>query len=143
MRVFVDRDHNAVEFTQQLIPKLDKSINIVCLESSLDTPYPLIAKKLAERVVKNEKSLGILICKTGIGMAIVANKTKGAYACNCKSVEDAFQFRRYNMGNILCLGAEKITIEEAVAICEEFFNTYFDNNKNDRIELIREIEKMM
>lgn len=140
MRVFVDRDHNAVEFAQQLISKLDKSINIVCLESPLDMPYPMIAKKLSELVVENENSLGILICKTGIGMSIVANKIKGAYAYNCKSVEDAFQFRRFNRGNILCLGAEIISIEEAVAICNEFFNVCFDERKKGRIELIKEIE---
>lgn len=137
MTIYLDRDHNAIEFTEEIYSKLSEIYNIDFIRTDETVPYPVIAKSMAERVVRNSQSLGILVCKTGIGMSIVSNKVKGAYANNCKTVEECKNFKRCNMGNILCLGATSVTVEEAVNICKAFIDTDFNLVNLPRIDLIK------
>ena len=137
MTVYLDRDHNAIEFTEKVYSKLSEIYNIDFIRTDETVPYPLIAKSMAERVVGDSHSLGILVCKTGIGMAIVSNKVQGAYANNCKTVEECKNFKSSNMGNILCLGATSVTVEEAVSICKAFIDIEFNSVNTPRIDLIK------
>lgn len=88
--------------------------------------YPNIAVRMAKTIQENPYSKGILICKTGIGMQIVSNKYKGVYANNCRDINECYYFRKCNNGNLLCLGTDFLTIQEAIDICCMFLKTEFD-----------------
>ena len=139
MTVFLDRDHNAVEFADELYAKLSLNYNIEYLKSPIEKPYPIIAYNLAQKVKSTENSLGILICKTGIGMAIVANKVSGIYASNCRTVKESINFKSCNNGNVLCLGASILSIAHAAKICGTFLDTAFNVTHAGRIELINSL----
>ena len=138
--IFLDRDHNAIEFAESLYANLSRKYEISFLRSSPDLSYPLIAKKMADLILANPGSLGILICQTGIGMSIVSNKYKGVFANNCKSEEECFCFKSKNHGNVLCLGAKIISVAEAIKICNVFLSTEFDVRTQNRIDLIMQLD---
>lgn len=139
MTVYMDRDHNAVDFADELYAKLSSEYNIHYLKSSIDLPYPVIAHSLAQKVSSSDNALGILICKTGIGMSIVANKVGGIYANNCNTVKECKQFKSCNNGNVLCLGAANLSVAHAEKICKAFLDTDFIVKHAGRIELIKKL----
>lgn len=141
MRIYIDRDHNAVEFTEAVVSALSALYNVVFLQSPLECPYPSVAEKLSKIVSKEKDALGILICKTGIGMSIVANKIKGIYAANCSTMKQCYMFKKNNMGNVLCLGANTMSVERAIRICKVFIETKFDDKNIGRINTIKTIEE--
>ncbi|GAB1370660.1 ribose 5-phosphate isomerase B [Candidatus Kapaibacterium sp.] len=104
-------------------------------EESVD--YPDYAFPLAEAVTSEVADVGILICGTGIGMSITANKIKGIRAANCISTEMAKLSRQHNNANILTLGARLTDPEEAKLIVYEFLNNGFEGNRH-----IRRVEKI-
>ncbi|MCW5946482.1 MAG: ribose 5-phosphate isomerase B [Fimbriimonadales bacterium] len=87
-------------------------------ESAFD--YPLAAAEVAKRVVKGEADMGVLICGTGIGMAIAANRFAGVRAANCWNEESAKLAREHNHANVLCLGARMIAPDQALSILKVF-----------------------
>jgi len=139
MKVFLDYDHNATMLAEQLIPLLMQNVNIICLDGRGMTPYPLIAKKMAETIIRYPESQGILICGTGIGMSIVANRVPGIYANCCRTINECSIFRRDNKGNILCLGAQFTSLYEAKKLVDVFLATKFCEEKKNRIEMIEEL----
>lgn len=105
--------------------------------------YPDFAIKVSECIAKGEFDYGILICLTGIGMSISANKVKGIRAALCKSVEDAYLARAHNDANILCLGSKEFQNNPyfAIEIIRKFITTQFEKGRHlRRIEKIREYE---
>ena len=105
--------------------------------------YPDFAIKVSESVSKGESDYGILICLTGIGMSISANKVKGIRAALCKSVEDAYLARAHNDANILCFGSKEFQKSPylAIEIIKKFITTQFEKGRHlRRIEKIREYE---
>jgi ribose 5-phosphate isomerase B len=90
-------------------------------ESAFD--YPDAACEVAVRVQKGEADFGILVCGTGIGMAITANKFRGIRAATCWSEDSARLAREHNHANILCIGARLIAPDEAVRLMDVFLNT--------------------
>jgi len=102
--------------------------------------YPDIAKKVAERIAGGDFECGILICDTGIGMSIVANKVKGIRAALCHNAFSARRARQHNDANILCLGAgeEQDTVREIV---ETFLSSKFEGGRHlQRLNKIRAME---
>ena len=93
--------------------------------------YPDIAKKVAEAVAAGECGLGILICGTGIGMSIAANKVKGIRAALCHDVFSAIRARIHNDANILCLGAEWEQ-EQTPEIVNTFLTSEFEGGRHQR-----------
>ncbi len=93
--------------------------------------YPDFAYAVAESVGSGEAQYGILICGTGTGMSITANKVSGIRAANCCSTEMAELARSHNNANVLCLGARLISIELAKEICDKFFDTPFDGGRHE------------
>jgi len=93
--------------------------------------YPDIAKKVAEAVARNDFEYGILICDTGIGMSIAANKVRGIRAALCHSAFSARRARQHNGANILCLGTEQEqgTIREIV---DTFLTSEFEGGRHSR-----------
>jgi len=140
MKIYIDCDHHGLGLKQEIIAYFyQQDIQFIDLDLGIDKPYPIIANNLAKKIQETNNSRGILICKTGIGMSIVANKQYGVYANNCNSSQECVLFRKINNGNVLCLGAQFLSIQKAIDLCELFIQTEFDNNNSCRIELIESL----
>lgn len=110
-------------------------------ESEESCDYPLIAEKVANSVSSGECEKGILICGSGIGMSIVANKVKGIRAALCGNVELAKLSRMHNNANVLCLGARMTDFEEIKKIIKVFLETPFEGGRHQkRVDQISELE---
>ena len=111
-------------------------------EDSVD--YPDYAEVVGERVSKGEMERGILICGSGLGMAIVANKFPNVRACPCHSVEEAKVAREHNDCNVLCLGARFNTPEEIKEIVKTWYQTAFGQERHiKRLEKIHHLEQRL
>jgi len=145
--LYIGSDHAGFELKQNLSAKIKtlfpqlKLIN--CGTDSVDSvDYPHIADKVAHQVVQTNHSAGILICGTGIGMSIAANKIAGVRAACVWSEETAKLSREHNNSNILCLGARLTTLDEAVQRTSVWLNTPFLGGRHlKRVEQIRKLEE--
>jgi len=107
------------------------------------TPYPSVAERVAEEIIKsNYTKEGILICGTGIGMSIAANKFPGIYAAVCHDAYSAERARLSNNTNVLCLGARVIGPELAKKLTAEWLHLEFQGGKSaEKLRVIHDIEK--
>ena len=122
-------DHGGYELKNKLINHLQsKGINCADYGCNSDdrTDYPDFAKLVAEKINKQEGQLGILICTTGIGMSIAANKIPGTRAALVTDESTAICARKHNNANIMCLGATNIDEDKAKLIVENFIKTQFE-----------------
>ena len=104
--------------------------------------YPNIAKAVSKEVQDKKAEFGILICKTGIGMSIAANKFKGIRCAVCHSEDDAKYAKLHNNANILALSGQNLSTNDAVCILRMWLATSFEGGRHqERINLISEIEK--
>lgn len=109
-------------------------------ENSVD--YPDIAKKVCEAITSGECERGILVCGTGIGMSIAANKIKGIRAAMCTDVYSAKMTTQHNNTNVLCLGGRVVGRELAFMICDTWLSEKFLGGRHqNRIDKISELEK--
>lgn len=103
--------------------------------------YPLIAKEVSKAVATNECEKGILICRSGYGMAMVANKFKGVRSAPCFCTRAAQFSRLHNNTNVLSLGADYVTVDEAKEILKTWLNTEFEGGRHqERLDLVSDIE---
>lgn len=103
--------------------------------------YPNIAKEVAKQVQSKECEKGILICRSGIGMSMVANKFKGIRAAVCHNEFTAKYSRLHNDANILTMGADDVTVNEAICMIRMWLATEFEGGRHEeRVKLIEEIE---
>ncbi|MFA6394166.1 MAG: ribose 5-phosphate isomerase B [Patescibacteria group bacterium] len=124
--IYLASDHAGVEMKKTLKELLERNKYAVYdLGTKNDTSvdYPDYAKKIAKAVQNDTKSKGILICGTGIGMCMTANKIKGIRAALCYNVLTAKLSREHNDANILCLGARTTTIDMAKKITVAWIKT--------------------
>jgi len=140
MKISIATDHNGVEEKQQIMDYL-KNKNIDVLDLSTDnTPiddYPDFAFRVANSVINNECNFGILLCGTGIGMSIAANKVKGIRCAHVSNVEEAYHTRVDNDANIIAL-SYKNDIDNIIKMIDKFIETPFSNEKRH----IRRINKI-
>lgn len=109
-------------------------------EDSVD--YPDIAKKVGDAIVSGECERGILICGTGIGISIAANKIKGIRAALCGDVYSAKMCRQHNNANILCMGGRVIGRELAYMIVDTYLNEAFEGGRHqNRVDKIHALEQ--
>lgn len=102
---------------------------------------PKVAIALAEAVARGEIEKGILICRSGIGMTIAANKVKGIRCALCYNLETAKSAKEHNNANIIALGADYIDLEEAIKIIELWKNSQFlDGIYNERLKIVEKYE---
>lgn len=140
MKIMIGNDHAGVEMkkllTQQLLEWGHEVINRGT--DSIDSVnYPEFGKEVANAVVKEEADLGIIICGTGIGISIAANKVKGARAAVCTNELMADLARRHNNANVLALGARIVGDELAIAITKAFVEGKFEGGRHGtRVDLI-------
>ena len=104
--------------------------------------YPFYAKEVCKNVLKDENSLGILVCGTGIGMSMAANKINGIRAAHCTDTFSAMITRLHNNANVLCVG-ERITGSAlALYIVDTFLKTEFEGGRHQaRVDLMTALEK--
>lgn len=125
-RVVVGADHPGFE-TKEKIKKLIQDMGMICEDVGTDSEksvdYPLFAFRTAEKILENNETLGILICGTGIGMAISANKVAGIRAAVCHSELTAKMAREHNGANIMALGARIIDWETIQSMVRAFLLT--------------------
>ncbi len=134
-------DHGGFELKQEIIAYLkEKNLEYkdYGCESKESCDYPVYAKKVANAIVSGECDRGILICGTGIGISITANKVKGIRAAVCHDTFSAQATREHNDANILAMGARVVGPGLALKIVETFLNTEFSNDERH----IRRIEQM-
>ena len=142
--IAIGADHGGYKLKEEIKKYLEeKEIKYKDLgtyeEESVD--YPDIASKVSQEVQKNKENQGILICRSGIGMSIVANKFKGIRCALCHNEYTAKYSRLHNNSNILAMGADDVDINEAIRILRMWLATNFEGGRHEeRIKLIEEIE---
>ena len=143
MRVAFGCDPNAVEFKKVLMEYAQSLGYEVFDLGSDDVIYAIVAIKCAKAVAAKEYDRGILVCGTGIGVSIAANKVKGAYAACVHDIYQAQRAQLSNNANIITMGSQVIGIELAKCILKEYLSLTFDPNSRskDKVERIVEFEK--
>ena len=132
MMIAIGCDHGAVELKNQMIEHLKKrgiEWKDVGTYTSDSCDYPVYANKVTDLVTSGECELGILMCGTGIGMSMAANKVKGIRAALCSDCFSAQATREHNNANVLCLGARVIGPELAFRIADTFLDSKFSNDE--------------
>lgn len=144
MRIAIGCDHRGIEFKQSVIKVLginNHSIKDFGSYTTDSVDYPDIAKEVGEAVVSGKYDRGILICGTGIGMSIAANKINGIRAALCHNSFCASRARQHNDANILCMGSE-IVKEGMPDIVNTFMTVDFEGGRHQRrIDKMTEMEK--
>jgi len=144
MKIVIATDHNGVKEKEIIINNLKDSYEIVD-KSKINTPtddYPIFALDVADYVSKNSDSLGVLLCGTGIGMSIAANKVKGIRCAHVSSIDEAKLSREHNNANIIAL-SYKNNINDILECINKFITTEFSNEERHirRINIITNYEK--
>ena len=132
MKIAIANDHAGVEYKNSIVKMLEENGHEVInfgTDSNASCDYPDYAQKVARAVQQNTVERGILVCGTGIGMSICANRFKGVRASVCDNILTAKMTRRHNDSNVLCMGARIIGIDLMLAIADEYFSTPFDEEE--------------
>lgn len=144
--IVIGCDNAAVEMKNMLIKFLEsKGVtveNVGCDSSEDPTYYPLVAKKVCDKIIEsNYEKEGILVCGTGIGMAMTANKFKGIRASVCHDNYSAERSKLSNNANVLCMGERVIGHELAKKVVTEWINlTFVDGSSTPKVQAIIDIE---
>jgi len=146
--IYLGTDHGGYQLKEEL--KVYLSENNIPAEDlgahsfDPDDDYPDFIIPVAEKVASDPQSLGLIIGRSGNGEAIAANKVKGVRAALCLNEEMARKAREHNNANIVSLGADYISLEEAKKIIEAFIKTTFSNETRHvrRIEKIKKLEEL-
>lgn len=144
MKIAIGCDHGGFELKEAVREYLDK--NSIEYEdfgaySTDSVDYAIIAAKAAHTVADGNADYGILICSTGLGISMAANKVKGIRAAVCTSEHLAEMTRRHNNANVLCMGGKIVDIELGIKMVDTFLNTEFEGGRHQRrIDQIAQIE---
>lgn len=140
MRIGIASDHAGYEVKERIIAELEYDFKDYGTNSLESVDYPDFAYKLGKDI-NNEIDLGILICKTGIGMSIACNKIKGIRCAKVDNENEARLTREHNDANVIAISADK-DLKEIKNIIEIFLNTPFSNDERHirRVNKIKEIE---
>ena len=145
MKIGITSDHVGFELKPIIVDYLKElgyEVEDFGPQSSERTDYPKYGKRVADSVVTKEVDLGILICGTGVGISIAANKVKGIRAVVCSEPYTASLSKRHNNTNILAFGSSVIGSELAKMIVKEWLEAEFEGGRHaQRVDMITEIEK--
>ncbi len=143
-RIAIGCDHRGFALKELIMSFLEKaghSYQDFGCHTTDPVDYPDIAQKVGETVASGKFEQGILICSTGIGMSIAANKIKGIRAALCCDVFAAQRARQHNDANVLCLRGEDVNTESALEIVKTFLTTDFEGGRHvQRVIKIRALE---
>ena len=143
-KLVIGCDHAAVELKQQVMAHLAErgfAVEDVGTYTADSCDYPVYAHKLCRKIQSGEYELGILICGTGVGMSMAANKHKGIRAACCSDTFSARLTRLHNNANVLCFGARVVGMGLAFDLVDAFLDAEFEGGKHaKRVDLITAIE---
>ena len=146
MRVALGSDHAALDMKNALLAHLTGKgcdTTVFAPENEADSrDYPFYAEKAAEAITGGSCDMGILLCGTGAGMCIAANKVPGIRAVNCSEAFTARLAKEHNDANVLCIGARVVAWEVAEMIVDTWLEARFQGERHARrVALIEDIEK--
>ena len=140
MRIGIGSDHAGFQLKSHIIKKLNEMVHDVVdmgPENAERVDYPVFAKKVSVAVSCGDVERGVLVCGSGIGMAMTANKSNGVRAANCVSEFQARYARLHNDANVLCLGERVVGIAVAESILDIFLSEEFEGGRHtDRVAQI-------
>jgi RpiB/LacA/LacB family sugar-phosphate isomerase len=146
MKIALASDHAGFAEKERLKPlllELGLEVEDLGAASEESVDYPDYARKVAERVAQGEAEQGVLVCSSGTGMAIAANKVPGVRAAVAWSEETARLARQHNDANVLSLGARTTPPDEIQKIVRAWFGASFEGGRHAlRVEKISEIERL-
>jgi ribose 5-phosphate isomerase B len=134
-KICIASDHAGYDLKERIKEYIiKKNIPIIDLGpfSSNSVDYPDFAKKVSKRLLLKKSDGGILVCGSGTGMAMTANKFKGIRAAQCYNKKSTVLCRRHNNANIICLGSRMIKNKEAFNFINLFFQTKFDGGRHTK-----------
>ena len=145
MKIGIGNDHAAVEMKMQ-IKEYMESLGYEVVNFGVDTPercdYPVIGEKVGMAVASGEVDCAVLICGTGAGISMAANKVNGVRAAVCSDTTTARLVKEHNNANIIAFGARIVGIEKAKDIVKSYLDAKFQGGRHAaRVEMITEIEK--
>ena len=141
MKLSIGSDHAGYDLKKQIFEYLQKEGHVVIDQGTYNkdsVDYPDFAEWVVKDVQNKEADYGILVCYTGIGMSMAANKARGIRAALVGKVEDAVLTREHNNANVLCLSAKNTSVEDAFEIVKAFLSTDFAGGRHER-----RVEKVM
>lgn len=145
MKIAIGNDHVALDMKNHIVAYLEaKGYTLVNFgtDTAERADYPLYGKAVAEAVASGECDLGILICGTGIGISLAANKVKGIRAAVCSEAYSAALTRRHNNANIIAFGARVVGVATAETIVDAFLEAEFEGGRHAaRVDMITAIEE--
>ena len=145
MKIAIGADHAGFALKEELRAALEaKGLEVVDFgtHSSESTDYPDYASAVAQSVSKGEAECGILVCSTGVGMSMAANKVEGVRAALAFSTDEVELTRRHNNANVLTLGARYNNLQQAEELVDVFLKTPFDGGRHQRrVDKIASLEK--
>jgi len=145
MKIAIGNDHAAVEMKNEIMAYLEsRGIEVVNVgtDSNERFDYPVAAYRAAKLVASGEADGGVLICGTGVGIGIAANKYKGIRCCICSDPYSARLSKQHNNANMIAFGARVIGPETAKMIVDEWLDAEFEGGRHaGRVGLITEIEQ--
>ena len=145
MKLAIGNDHVAIDMKNEIKAYLEsKGIEVVNVgtDSAERFNYPVSGYKVAKLVASGEADGGVLICGTGVGISLAANKVRGIRACVCSDPYTAKLSKQHNNTNIIAFGARVIGIETAKMIVDEWLAAEYEGGRHQtRIDMIAEIEQ--
>ena len=145
MRIAVASDHAGFDLKHRLVQRLAAGGHEVVdlgTDSDASTDYPLYAEPAARMVAAGEVERGVLVCGSGVGVSIVANKVDGVRAVNAHDVDEARMARRHNDANVVTLSGARLGFDQADMIVAAFLETAFDGGRHERrVGQIGEVER--
>ncbi len=136
MKIAIGCDHAGIDYKEaikhHLLTTLNPQIIDVGTFSTESVDYPDFGKKVGETVASGEANKGIVICGTGIGISIAANKVNGIRAALCYDLYTATMARQHNDANVLALGARTTPIDVAYTLIDTFFSTPFEGGRHQQ-----------
>ncbi len=145
MKIAIAADHGGFELKNSMveyIKELGYEVNDFGTDSADSVDYPDYARKVCEDIQNEKSDLGILICGTGIGMSLAANKFSGIRAACVSDVYSAKMSRNHNNANVLCFGARVVGDEVAKLLIKTFLENEFEGGRHERrVNKIMDIEK--
>lgn len=144
MKIVIGCDHGGFDHKNAIVEHLKNrgfEVTDCGIYENKSVDYPVIAEKVANEIVKGNAERGILVCGTGIGMSLAANKIKGIRAAAVSEHFSAKYTRLHNNSNIICLGGRVIGVGTAIELVDLFIDTEFEGGRHEtRVNMITELE---
>jgi ribose 5-phosphate isomerase B len=143
-KIVIACDHAGNEMKDAIIQHLTEkgyTVTDFGCDGTASVNYPDYAHPVCEAIAKKEAPLGILVCGTGIGMSMAANKHRGIRAALCENEFSTEMTRRHNDANVICMGARVISVEKALSLVDIFVGTEYEGGRHDaRVAMLNALD---